>query len=336
MNPQSLRRIQEECLPLIELKLMEFFDQKVTQKISWNAEMSRYHFLTGGKRLRALIPCWVYAAYGKDPLDAIPLGCALELIHNATLVHDDLQDRDSVRRGKPTVWMKYSEPQAINCGDALFQFAFQLLFELKVNPENFRRIIQRMVHGTLHVIEGQAQEFLMKDEAYPDLDRYFGVVRGKTAWLISTAVVASLEALGLNSNLCNTIEKAALKSGILFQIQDDLLDVYGDKQRESKATDIAEGKISALVAYFNQVASSSEKSQVAQILSAPRKATTQAQIADVLTMFNKYQILDHLLEKIREFQSSVENDPTIAQYQESHQLLIQLNRLFLEPIEHLL
>src|SRR5262249_27078027 len=145
---------------LIEERLARFFDERAKQGLRWNAEMSRYHFSTGGKRLRALIPCWLYAVYGADPMSAIPLGCALELVHNATLVHDDLQDRDTVRRGQPTVWNRFSAEQAINCGDALFQFAWEMLLDLDVEAARFRRVSRRIVRATLQVIEGQAQEFL--------------------------------------------------------------------------------------------------------------------------------------------------------------------------------
>ena len=136
----SFQEIQDKYLPLVEKRLEEFFARAAESGIGWNSEMSRYHFSTGGKRLRALIPCWVYSAYGKNPADAIDLGCAIEMIHNATLVHDDLQDGDTVRRGKPTVWKKFSEAQAINCGDAMFQFAFQILCELNLDPSVFRKI----------------------------------------------------------------------------------------------------------------------------------------------------------------------------------------------------
>src|SRR6185437_14673588 len=131
------------------------------------------------------IPCWVYAAYGKNPSDAVGLGCALEMIHNATLVHDDLQDGDTVRRGKPTVWKKYSAAQAINCGDAMFQFAFQMLCDAELPAQTVRKISSLASRGTLLVIEGQAQEFLMKEERSPGVERYLGVVRGKTAALMA-------------------------------------------------------------------------------------------------------------------------------------------------------
>lgn len=331
----SLEQIQKDCLPLIELKLTRFFDHARTQGIQLNSEMSAYHFSTGGKRLRALIPCYLYAAFNKDPHEAIPLGCALELVHNATLVHDDLQDRDQVRRGKPTVWKKYSDVQAINCGDALFQFAFEVLWDLNVSPHSLKRILQRLTRGTLQVIEGQAQEFLMKEEEFPGLNRYLEVIRGKTAALFATSVTTTLEALDLPKEDCLLAEKAAMESGMLFQIQDDLLDVYGNKQRDRKATDIAEGKISALIACLNDIAPPAERQEVSDILLTPREQTSDDQIQKVLHLFEKYGIQQKMMERIRQIQRSVQEDQALDHLHPIRSLLTEMNHQFLEPIKHL-
>jgi geranylgeranyl pyrophosphate synthase len=333
---QSFSQVQETFLPVIEQKLEDFFTQSAKNGMGWNAEMSRYHFSTGGKRLRALIPCWVYSAYGKNPTDAIPLGCALEMVHNATLVHDDLQDGDVVRRGKATVWKKYSEAQAINCGDAMFQFAFQMLCELDLEPSTFRRIAARVTRGTQLVIEGQAQEFVMKDEEFPRVERYLGVVQGKTAELIATAVVSAMEALGVSAEISARAEKAAIGSGILFQIQDDLLDIYGDKARDRPATDIAEGKISILIALLNELGSNDDRIRVAQVLKTPRDETTDQQISEVLKIFEKCNVKGAALQRIEKIQLELKNDPILAQQPEIHGLLSEMNRIFLKPISKLL
>jgi geranylgeranyl pyrophosphate synthase len=331
----NMRAVQEQCLPRIEEHLGRFFARMEDRGFQANARMSRYHFASGGKRLRALMPCWVFAALGRDPIDAIPLGAAVELIHNATLVHDDLQDRDTVRRGAPTVWVKHSEVQAINCGDALFFFAQESLFEQKMDAERFRRVSRRLSQGTLAVIEGQAQEFLMKEESMPTLERYLGVVRGKTAALIAASIVSALDALGLDEETCEKIHSVAMQSGVLFQIQDDLLDIYGEKQRDRRATDIAEGKVSALVACFYGKALDSEKKRVAQVLATPREETTDAEIQEVLDLFAKHDVRGSLLGLLRAIQKSVETDPTLQAQPAIQQVLVELNERFLDPIRHL-
>ena len=282
------------------------------------------------------MPSLIFQAFGQDPKKAFPIGCALELIHNATLVHDDLQDGDTYRRGKETVWKKYSDVQAINCGDALYQFAIEALTELDVAPATWKKVAARLSHGTLQVIEGQAQEFLMKDEEHPVWARYRQVVEGKTAALLATATATALLALEVEPSLMKAAEKATLESGILFQIQDDLLDIYGDKQREKKATDIAEGKISALVACFNETATASDKKLVATILRAPREQTTDGQIQQVVDLFDKYKVRETLINKILKIRDTIAKDQDLQRAPELQMLFHRLNERFLLPIRHLL
>lgn len=327
---------EDKLLHSLEDKLNQFFHSMKDAGIFWNAEMSQYHFSTGGKRLRALMPSLIFQALGTDPQKAFPLGCAVELIHNATLVHDDLQDGDTYRRGKETVWKKYSDVQAINCGDALYQFAIEALTELDVAPAIWKKIAARLSRGTLQVIEGQAQEFLMKDEEHPVWARYHQVVEGKTAALLATATAIALLALDVEPALLKAAEKATLESGILFQIQDDLLDIYGDKQRERKATDIAEGKISALVATFNETASIDDKKKVSEILRTPRDKTTDAQIQQVVDLFDKYKVRETLISKIISIRDAVARDQDLQKAPELQNLFYRLNERFLQPIRHLL
>ena len=331
----SFVELQERYLPLVEAKLEVFFRQCEEQGFRWSAEMSRYHFSTGGKRLRALIPCWIYACYGRDPLEALPLGCSIEIAHNATLVHDDLQDGDLTRRGKPTVWAKYGQAQSINCGDSLFFFALKMLEELEVPAATWRNIAGRLMSGLLRVIEGQAQEFLMKEEPFPAWDRYLDVVSGKTAALFSSAVVTALESLGEMPETLAWAERAAMRSGILFQIQDDLLDVYGDKQRDRKGSDIAEGKISALVATFNEEASADEREILSRVLSAARETVTDAQIAEVVQMFESRRIKEKVLARLDELQVPLPPPATCRAGDEMTEFFGLINRRFLSPIENI-
>ena len=262
MSKHSFDTIRERYLPAVENHLATFLNASKSQGQRLSAEMTAYHLETGGKRLRALIPLYVYDVLGRSAADAIPLGAAIEMVHNATLVHDDLQDGDEVRRSRPTVWKKYSAAQAINCGDAMFYYAIRLVNELKIDARCLVRLCDRLALSTLNVIEGQAQEFAMKDETYPGVDRYLGVIRGKTSGLFALPIVGALEALGIDDDRCRFVEAAAMDLGMLFQIQDDVLDVYGNKGRDRVATDVAEGKISIFVAHVNEAGTPAEKAGV--------------------------------------------------------------------------
>lgn len=210
-----------------------------------------YHLKTGGKRLRGLLPLYTFFCLGQNPERAIPLGVACELVHNATLIHDDLQDGDEYRRGAPTVWKHFGSAQAINSGDALFQQAnLVLLKALKTLPctaSLIVRMVEEASKQVLSVIEGQAQEFLLKDENCPTKDQYYKVISGKTSGLFSLPVSLALLALDADEAVLNHFYSLTNKMGIVFQIQDDLLDLYGTKGRSVRASDIREGKISFLV-----------------------------------------------------------------------------------------
>jgi geranylgeranyl diphosphate synthase type I len=328
--------VQERCLGEIETCFTRFFERARKDGFSYNAEMAQYQLSTGGKRLRALIPCLIYAACGKNPSDAVALGCAVEMIHNATLVHDDLQDGDTVRRGKPTVWKKYSEAQSINCGDAMFQFGHQLLLELPLEPAVLQKLGLDFLRGITRVIEGQAQEFLLKEETVPTVKRYLQIVEGKTAALLATAFTLAAESLKKPADLCREIERAGFDLGVLFQMQDDLLDLYGEKGRDRRATDIAEGKISILVAQFFEDAAQPDRDRMLTILRKPREQTSDTDIDEALALFERYRTREAVLGRIEELRGRVQALSFRTEEPALQALFTELAELFLDPIKHLL
>ena len=333
----SFDSLKSKYLPLVEDELCGFLSSSAEHdRIDACARMAGYHLETGGKRLRALIPLYVYQILGKDPVAAVALGAAVEMIHNATLVHDDLQDGDEVRRERPTVWKKYSEAQAINCGDAMFYFAIRLLAKLDVDAASLVRLMDRASLSTLQVIEGQAQEFIMKDELYPTVERYLEVIRGKTSGLFSLPIVSALEALGVEERRCRIVEAAAMDLGMLFQIQDDLLDVYGNKGRDRVATDVAEGKVSILVAHVNACGTEQQKQELKAILSKPRRETTDADIQHALGIFEATHAKSAAIEKIRDIQKKIQNDSALAEFRQMRDLISELGDIFLEPLNGIL
>lgn len=335
MPSVSVATLRESCSSSLEQRLNHFLDQSARQGLSFSAEMARYQFSTGGKRLRALIPCWVYSVHGRHPADAVGLGAAIEMVHNATLVHDDLQDGDIVRRGQPTVWRKYSSAQAINCGDAMFQFAIQMILELPLEPRLQSAMALRLLRAVNQVIEGQAQEFLLKEKAIPTVSDYLKVADGKTAALFAASVVLPLLALGHSPELCDQLEGAARTLGILFQIQDDVLDIYGEKARERRATDIAEGKISFLVAQLLDDAGPEDRVRVLHTLRKGRDETSEEDISDVLSLFERYGTLQAALRRIEALYREVREIDWRKKEPAMHEFLMGMGNLFLDPIRHL-
>lgn len=243
-------------------------------------EMLNYQLSSRGKRIRLLLPVWGAANLGGRPEDALDIGVGLELLHNATLAFDDLQDGDRYRRGVPTVWHRWGSAQAINAGNALVFEAFACLGRAPAGARVSRAVSDRM----LRVVEGQAMEFQIKlpegDPAAirPTIEAWKDVAVRKTGAFFATCLQAAAIAAEADER---TIDDAAGYGGLLgllFQAQDDYLDLVGEKGRNVRGSDLAEGKLSFPVAWVYENAGAAEIGSLRRILDAPREQKTPEMI----------------------------------------------------------
>lgn len=246
-------------------------------------EAARYHMDTGGKRLRALIPPWICGNLGGDPALALDLGVAFELVHNGTLVHDDLQDGDVQRRGRPTVWSRFGMPQAVNVGTALLLLGLAQALKTPVG----QRIIADINLSVLSIVEGQALEFELTDDPTPTPDKWVRMARGKTGALFGACFLGGARAAGLGDADGDAVRALGLDLGVFFQLQDDLLDLVGDKGREVPATDLAEGKISWPVAWTAVNAPPAERERLLAIVRTERANTTRSMVDEALAILHR-------------------------------------------------
>ncbi len=253
-------------------------------------EMLDFHFRTGGKRLRPLLTFAVAQTAAGRPLHDLctPYALAVELIHNATLIHDDLQDGDRTRRGAPTLWHKYSPAQAINCGDAWFFVPQLLVQDAPYAPALKLELLDLLQRKTFAVIEGQSQEFALKEKfaAGAEISRvaYLEMVEGKTSALFLMPLLGG--ALIAGASQIQELQQAAVALGRAFQIQDDLLDLWGDKGRGQSGSDIAEGKLSYPLVLLLAEAGA-EQARLKQIILAPREHTSAADVAWVIALMEE-------------------------------------------------
>lgn len=298
-------------------------------------EMCGYHLATGGKRLRALVPLLTAEALGADPARLRPFAAACEMLHNATLVHDDLQDGDTTRRGRPTVWQRWSAAQAINLGDAMFYWAVALLGRLEAPEARRWEAVELLVRGTLQVIDGQAREFQLKDDPAPTMERYLRMIEGKTAGLFEIPLVGAARLAGATPALAAALAGAARDLGVLFQIQDDLLDLYGEKGRERRGTDVAEGKISALVVHALDRAGPADTARLRAVLAKPRAETSDEEIDWADGLFRRCGAVRGALDEIARRERAVAERPELVAAPRLRELLTGLGAAFLEPIRPL-
>ena len=201
-------------------------------------------FKGGGKRLRAILPRLVGEAVGKANEGHYTLGASIEIIHNFTLIHDDIIDQDPIRRGLDAVHVEYDDATAINAGDAMLAVGFEILAESKDVPDELLgtdRSIGKMVRK---VAEGQQEdiEFEARDEVTED--EYIAMIAGKTSAMFETCARTGAILAGASDEEVSNMAQWGLNLGLCFQLMDDLIDITGDTETLGKpaGSDIVQGK----------------------------------------------------------------------------------------------
>ncbi|MEY3013953.1 MAG: hypothetical protein RIT45_2688 [Pseudomonadota bacterium] len=200
------------------------------------------HLQTGGKRLRGLLPAALVRAGGGPVQAAWTLGACIELVHNGTLVHDDIQDGDELRRGRPTLWKVHGAPQAINVGDALYAAPLAALaLDPSVPRHHAAQLAGLLAGALLETIRGQVADLDLHGDEEPDQARLEAVAIAKTAPLFGVAIEGA--GLLLEHPASDAAREAGRALGLAFQLRDDLLDLVGSKGRGAAGADLREGKL---------------------------------------------------------------------------------------------
>ena len=268
-------------------------------------DMVHYHLDTGGKRLRPLLTLLAAEALGGDPDAALPFATGLELLHNATLVHDDYQDGDTVRRSTPTVWVRYGWEQSINTGDALYFAGLSLVARTPVSDAALRQLVRTTATRLSQVIHGQVEEFRLKAAERPLEAQYIEVIRGKTAGLFALPLEGAAICAGADASTIGRLAAVGDTMGLLFQVQDDLLDLIGNKGRDAVATDIAEGKPSLPVVHALHHAAPEDAARLAAIVHKPRGETTPEDTRLALEVLERSGAIEYALDKVRGWRGSI-------------------------------
>jgi geranylgeranyl diphosphate synthase type I len=251
----NLNNYTARILPEIETELQRQVSRLDQPRTKAFHEMLTYHMgWTGegagpeatGKRIRPLMVLLATAATGGTWEHALPAAAAVELVHNFSLVHDDIQDNSEKRRGRTTVWKIWGAPMAINVGDALFVISNQAMIDLAKNypPEIVMKAASILHNTCLDLTRGQFLDLSYEERKDLNVEDYWPMVSGKTAALISACAL-----LGSLLGNADEITQEAYRDfghylGIAFQLQDDILGIWGNEAitGKSAASDLVEGK----------------------------------------------------------------------------------------------
>ena len=191
-----------------------------------------------GKRVRPAVALLAAGAAGGDPAVAAPVAAALELLHNFTLIHDDIQDESPTRRHRPTVWSLWGSKQAINAGDALFAAAHLPLYALPsrgVSADLTMRLLAAFDRMTIAIVEGQTNDLQFEERADVMPEEYLAMIGGKTAAIVRYAAWAGALLGGSSEADADRWDAFGLALGLGFQIHDDLLGIWGATAETGKA-----------------------------------------------------------------------------------------------------
>ncbi len=264
--------------------------------------------LRAGKGLRPALCLATCQAFGGGLMDALPSAVALELYHNAFLVHDDIEDESLHRRGAPTMHQKYGVAIAINVGDALNVLAMSpLLQNLRViGLAKTLRVFNEIERMARESVEGQAMELeWVKNRRWQLSDRhYYLMTRKKTCWYtcITPCRIGAMIG-GAGREQMRALVRFGLFLGIAFQIRDDLLNLTGEEGSYGKenAGDLWEGKRTLMLIELMHRTRGRERDRLIRVMSAARQDKTESQIQWVLAIMRKHGCLERARATLRRF-----------------------------------
>ena len=258
-----------------------------------------YILSSGGKRLRPLLVLLSAKSVGGQFKDAYNAAAAVEMLHNFTLVHDDIMDNADKRRGRLTLHKKYDHNTAILTGDSLLSIAYEYL--LKDCNGNAKEVISSFTHGLIEVCEGQSMDTDFESRKNVSLSEYLIMITKKTAAMAEMCCRIGALLGGGNKSKVNALGNFGLNLGIAFQIQDDLLDISADEKEFGKTIggDLMEGKKTYLFLKALEKAKGEDSKRLQKVIQ--RNGIRRNQVHIYKELYNKLGVLDDAKKEIKSY-----------------------------------
>lgn len=291
-----------------EAEILRVIEQAEDERTTALYEMVRYHLgldreAPRGKRLRPLLGLLAYESLTGDHRQALPGAAAVELGHNFSLVHDDIEDGDTERRHRPTLWRVYGVAQAINTGDTLFtlsRMALHRLTELGFSDAKVLALLRLYDETCLALCEGQFMDIWSAEhDDRLSVDFYFDMIGRKTAALIAASIQAGAMLATDDEAVVDAYRGFGWALGIAFQLNDDLLGIWGDEQSTGKEpSDLAKHKKTLPVIYALETTDGPERAHLREVLA--RKAPSSTELAEARAILELCGAREYTRERARE------------------------------------
>lgn len=244
-------------------------ETKYTAKPAELYEPISYLMQLGGKRMRPVLVLVSTELFGGNVSKALDAAIGIELFHNFTLMHDDIMDKAPLRRGNPTVHVKWNESAAILSGDVMFVEAYKLM--IRVDDSILRKVLDIFSDTASGVCQGQQADMNFEKRDHVSLEEYIEMIRLKTAVLLAGSMQIGALIGGADKEQADLLYEFGENLGLAFQLQDDILDVYGDPEKFGKQVggDILADKKTFLLIKARELAREESASELDKWLNKP-------------------------------------------------------------------
>ena len=284
---------------------IKIFEDYIKKELKHNKpknlyEPVKYLLESGGKRLRPIIVLYVSELFGGKITNSLPAAAALEIFHNFTLAHDDIMDNSLMRRGKKTINSKWDNNTGILSGDVMLIISYEILNQYE--DSKYILLSKKLTEISRLVCEGQQADMDFSSEKDITENEYLEMVKNKTAVLIACSFMFGGIVADSDTSNIDLLYKIGLNLGIAFQLEDDLLDCFGDQKKFGKKIggDIIEKKKTLLYICTIKNLSENQRTEFERVFNSD-ELSEDAKISKIKTFYQDSGSVDYLKQKVKEY-----------------------------------
>lgn len=315
-RPEAALKIFEKYSPLIDKELKRLLKSQENYAMY---DMMHYFFgyknenfkpmkVYGGKRYRSGL-CMLLADIYGNMNKAIKVAAAIELFHNFTLIHDDIEDMDPLRRGRSTVWKLWGINHAINTGDGqLLLTNLELAEVAEKYPKEGVKVQKFLYEKFLEVFEGQYLDFTLTDlplgNVFVTEKNYLTMIKKKTSVLVGASTKSAGIIIGLSEKEAELLWEFGLNFGLAYQICDDMVSIWGNSEVTGKlvANDLYEKKKTLPVIYLYNKLNGGQKQKLAKIYNKKRRLN-RLEVKELISLLDEHEAYDYCWQKVQNYAS---------------------------------